>query len=163
MKPKMRWAILGAVTACLVVGLAEILFHWYAGTGNTPMAKSWNEWYKAPDPDSGRIYHASFVDLIIPVVLLGLAVGFITARQSRAVLVWSVFLLCLCLVALWPFYAVVTPTRDSDEWWRFASNGVRVVALVPGYFKGVSICLACAIFARALGQYYRDSGPPYDL
>ena len=161
MKPKMRWAILGVVTACLIVGLTEVYFHWYAGTGNTPMAKSWNDWYKAPDPNNGKLYHASFVDLITPVVLLGLAAGFITARQSKAVLVWSVFLLCLGLVALFPFYAVVTPTRDSDEWWRFASTGVRAVAFVPGYFKGALLCLFFAAVGRGIGQSARHI--PYDL
>ena len=159
----MRWAIFGVVTACLVVGAGEIYFHWYAGTGNTPMPNSWKEWYTAPDPQNGKLYHASFVDLIIPGVLLGLAAGFITARQSKTVLVWSVFLLCLGLVALWPFYAVVTPTRDSDEWWRFASTGVRAVALVPGYLKSALLCLAFAAIGRALGQGFRHIAPPYDL
>jgi len=161
MKPNMRWAILGVVTACLIVGLTEVYFHWYAGTGDTPMAKSWNDWYKAPDSSVGKLYHASFVDLIIPVVLLGLAAGFITARQSKAVLVWSVFLLCLGLVALFPFYALVTPTRDLDKWWRFASTSVRAVSFVPGYLKGVLLCLFFGGVGRALGQSARHM--PQDL
>ncbi len=159
----MTWAIIGVVAAWIVIGAAEVYFHWYAGRGDSPRANSWNEWYTALDPANGKPIHQSFVDLIIPVVLLGLAAGFITARQSKAVLVWSVFLLCLGLVALFPFYAVVTPTRDSDQWWRFASTSVRAVAFVPGYLKGVLLCLACAAVGRALGRGLRRIAPPDDL
>lgn len=163
MKPKVKWAVFGVVTAWLVVAAAEVFFHWYAGTKDTATAHCWKGWYMASDPQNGKLYHASFVDFIIPVIFLGLVAGFMTARQSKGMMVWSVFLLCLGLVALWPFYANVTPTRDSDEWWRFASTGARAVAFVPPYFKAALLCLFCAGVGRAFGLYFRHITPPYDL
>ena len=157
----MRLAICGVVIAYLVVAGIEAGLHWYAGTQNTPTANSWRQWHSA-QAQNGKQYHSSFVDLILPAVLLGLAAGFMTARQPKRVLVWSVFSLCLGIVALMPFYATVTPTRDSDEWWRLASNGVRAVALVPGYFQSALLCLFFSGVGRALGQYFRHI-TPYDL
>ena len=151
----MKSAIFGVVIAYLIMGATEAYLHWYAGTHNTPTAHSWKEWYSAKDPQNGKEYHSSVVDLILPAILLGLAGGFVTARQPKGVLVWCVFLLCLGVVALMPFYAVVTPTRDSDEWWRFASNGVRSVSLIPGYFKAVLLCLFFAAVGRGIGQSAR--------
>src|SRR5207248_1451965 len=141
MRPTMRLAILGVVIAYLVVGGTDAYLHWYAGTQNTATAHSWKEWYSAHDPQNVKEYDASFVDLILPAIFLGLASGFVTARQPQRVLVWSVFLLCLGIVVLMPFYAAVTPTRQSDEWWTFASKGVKTVSLLPGYFKAALLCL----------------------
>jgi TRAP-type C4-dicarboxylate transport system permease large subunit len=157
----MRLAILGVLVAYLAVGGTEAYLHWYAGTQNTSTAHSMKEWYSAQDPQNGKEYHSSFVDLIFPAILLGLVGGMLTANQSKGVLVWCVFLLCLGLVALMPFYAAVTPTRDSDKWWTFASNEVRAVALVPGYFKAAMLCLFFGAVGRALGQQFRHI--PEDL
>lgn len=157
----MRLAVLGVVIAYLVVGGAEVYLHWYAGTQNTSAAHSMKAWYSAQDPDNGKEYHSSFVDLILPAILLGLICGVLTAKQSQGVLVWCVFLLCLGLVALMPFYAAVTPTRGSDKWWTFASNEVRAVALVPGCFKAAMLGLFFGAVGRGIGQYFRHL--PEDL
>jgi hypothetical protein len=155
----MRLAILGVLVAYLAVGGTEAYLHWYAGTQDTSTAHSMKAWYSTHE--YGREYHAAFVDLIFPAILLGLVSGVLTSKQSKGVLVWSVFLSCLGLVALFPFYAAVTPTRNSDEWWKFASNGVRAVAFVPGYFKAAALCLFFGAVGRHLGQRFRHI--PEDL
>ena len=157
----MRLAILGVLVSYLAVAGTEAYLHWYAGTQDTSAAYSMKAWYSAQDPQNGKEYHSSYVDLILPAILLGLVSGVLTAKQPKGVLVWSVFLLCLGLVALMPFYAVVTPTRDSDERWKFASNEVRAVALVPGYFKTALLCLFFGAVGRGLGQHFRHI--PEDL
>ncbi len=153
----MRSALLGVIIAYLVVGGTEAYLHWYAGTQSTPTARSLRGWYSYQDALNGKAYRQGFVDLIVPAIILGLAAGCVTARQPQSVLVWSVFVLCFGLVALWPFYAVVIPTKESDEWWRFASNGVRLAAMIPGYFKAALLCLFFGALGRGLAQSFRHT------
>jgi hypothetical protein len=144
----MRLAILGVVIAYLVVGSVEAYIHWYAGTQDTPKAHSLREWYLYRDPINDKPNHAGFADLIFPAIALGLAAGALTARQSLHLLVWCLFLLPLGVVALFPLYAAFIPTKESDEWWKFATCGVRAVAFIPGYFKAALMCL----FFGAVGR-----------
>ena len=131
----MRLAIPGVVIAYLVAGSVEAYIHWYAGTQDTPTAHSLREWYLSRDPINDKPYHAGFADLILPAIVLGLAAGALTARRSLRVLTWCLLLSPLGVVALFPLYAAFIPTKESDEWWRFATNGVRAVVFIPAYFK----------------------------
>ena len=150
-----RLAIFGLVIAYLVVGAGEAYLHWYAGTRNTPTARSLKEWYSRHDELNGKACHAGFVDLILPAIVLGLAAGCVTAQCAQRVLVWSVFILAMGVVGLFPLYAVWSPTKESDEWWRFASNGVRAAALIPGYFKAALLGLFFGALGRGLAQYFQ--------
>jgi hypothetical protein len=157
----MRLAILGVVIAYLAVGAADVYWHWYAGTRDTPSAHSLKSWYLYQDPRNGKANHAGLADLICPAVVLGLAAGCATSRQRQRMLVWSAFLLALGTVALMPLYAAMLPTKESEEWWTFASNGVRAVALIPGFFKATLFCLLFGAVGRALAQRVQGRVPDY--
>jgi hypothetical protein len=144
----MRLAILGVVIAYFVVGSLEAYLHWYAGTQDTPKAHSLREWYLYRDPINDKPNHEGFIDLIVPAIALGLAAGALTAGRTQKVLICSLFLLPLGVVALFPLYATLIPMKESDEWWRFATSGVRAVAFIPGYFKAALLCL----FFGAVGR-----------
>lgn len=163
----MRLAILGVVIAYLVVGAVEVYLHWYAGTRDTPTAHSLREWYldRGPmkwyldrGPINDRPYHAGFADLILPAIALGLAAGALTARRSARILIWCLLLLPLGVVALFPLYAAFIPTKE-DEWWRFATSGVRAVVFIPGYCKAALFCLFFGGFGRNLARYFQRLTP----
>jgi len=155
MKARIGSAVIGVAMACLLVEGAQAYLHWYAGTQTDSTAQSMRRWYLSHDPLNGKAYHQGFVDLILPSILLGLAAGWITACTPKRVLVWSVFLLSIGVVALFPYYAVVIPTPESDEWWRHASNETRALALIPGYFKAALLCLFFGAVGRGVAQSVR--------
>src|SRR5438094_7102409 len=110
----MRVAILGVVIAYLVVGVIGLALHWYAGTRNTPTAHSLKDWYLYRNPQNKKITHVTDADVIFPAIILGLAVGSITARRSKAEFVWYIFIFPLGVAALQPIYVRFFP---SHLWW----------------------------------------------
>src|SRR5437870_3118612 len=110
----MRAAILGVVIACLAVGATEVALHWYAGTQITPIAHALRDWYLHRNPHNDKLTHITDADVMFPAIILGLAVGSITARRSKVELVWYIFIFPLGVAALQPVYVTFFP---SHSWW----------------------------------------------
>src|SRR5713101_6364667 len=147
----MRLAILGVAVAYLLVGAVEASLHWYAGTRNSPAARSLRDWYLYRDPLNHKGYHEGFIDLVIPAVLLGLAAGSITARGRQVQLIGCVLILPLGVVALWPLYA----TFLANGWWNVITGVERTAALVIGYTKAALFCGFFACVGRSLTRYFQ--------
>ncbi len=142
----MRRAIL--LTACLYVAVAavEIVLHWYAGTQDTTFAHSLKEWYLSRDPHNDKPYDAGLCDHIIPAIIVGLGMGGFTASRPLREMLVGAFILPIGVVALFPIYAGLLPTKDWDTYWNFASYWERSIAFIPAYIKEV---LLCAVFGYA--------------
>lgn len=156
----MRSAIFGVLISCLVVVAVEIFFHSYAGTQRTSVAQGWKSWYLERDPQNGKNTHAGFIDLLLPSVALGLAAGIVTARRSKRLFIVCIILMPLCATALFPFYAAALPSRESDEWWRFAAGGTRLGYFLLLYTKSMLLCVASDIFSRLCARHFM--GLPQD-
>ena len=145
---KIRSTIL--LVACVYVAVAgvEVFVHWYAGTQNTRAADSVKEWYLYRSEGNDKPIHAGLLDHIFPAVILGLAVGGVTARRPLREMVVCAFLLPLGMVALFPLYETFIPERDWETYWTSQTYGVRAIVFVPAYFKEVLLCL----FFGAVGR-----------
>src|SRR6266581_4512371 len=114
----MRLAILRVIVAYLAVGVIGDVLHWYAGTRTTPLAHSLKDWYLYRNPQNGKLTHITDADVIFPAIILGLAVGGITARRSKVEFVWYVFIFPLGVAALEPIYVSFFPTH---LWWSMTA------------------------------------------
>ena len=134
----MRLAILSVLLFYILLAIAAVAFHWYAGTRDTATAHRLKGWYSFNDARNGKAYHAGETDLIIPSILFGLAAGAITAHRRTIELTWLIFFLPIGLVGLIPVYEKFLP----DDWWlsfdyvdKFLVLGVFYVkSLVVGHF-----------------------------
>jgi len=152
-------AVFWVVVAYLVVAVVETFWHWYAATQETSVAHWLKAWYLYHDASNGKAYIEGLADLFIPAIMLGFGAGCITAFQEQRVLLWCALLLSFGIIALFPYYAVVIPTKDSNEWWTFASYEIRAFALVLGYMKAAMLSLFFGFGGRWMTQYFHGIRP----
>jgi len=151
----MRKAILGVMIAYFAVGATEVALHWYAGTQITPMAHSLKDWYLYGNPRNNKLTHITDADIMFPAIILGLAVGNITARRSKMELVWYIFIFPLGVAALHPVYVTFFP---SHLWWSM--TGIeRAGAVAIGYARALMIGCFFACIGRILTQYFQGRMP----
>ncbi|SRR5260221_4996 len=154
----MRLAILNVLIAYLLVGSVDAYLHWYAGTKDTPTARSLNEWYLYRDPRNGKVTHIFDADIMLPAIALGLAAGGLTARRTQRDLIWFALFLPAGIVGLLPLYAMLFP-HEPRIWWLSATNGERVGVLIVSYFKSAMFCLFFAAVGRNLARYFQRLTP----
>src|SRR5256885_509677 len=115
----MRAAILGVMIAYLATAVIGVAMHWYAGTRITPIAHSLKDWYLYRNPQNDKLTHLTDADVTFPAIILGLAVGSITARRSKVEFVWYIFIFPLGVAALHPVYVTFFP---SHLWWSMTGS-----------------------------------------
>jgi hypothetical protein len=151
----MRAAILGVVIAYLAVGTIGIALHWYAGTRMTPVAHSLKDWYLYRNPQNHKLTHITATDVVLPAIILGLAVGGITARRSEKELAWYIFIFPIGVAALHPIYVTFFP---SHLWWSMAGME-RAGAVAICYARALMIGCFSACVGRVLTQYCQGRLP----
>jgi hypothetical protein len=144
-----------AICLYLAVAGLGVAFHWYAATH----AESLKEWYLQRNPTNDKPINAALVDLVFPAIILGFGVGCLTARSPQ----WEAGLFSLILsigvVALFPVYAMLIPTKEYETWLQFAPFGRGVLVLLPVYFKAALICLFFAGVGRSFARSVKKLKP----
>ncbi len=150
----MKLSVLGIVLTCLAVMTIEVTLHWYAGTSVTPVARHLKDAYLHRDPDNGKAYIAGVVDLIVPAIIVGAALGASSATWPPRLLMFSAIILALGIVALLPMYGGFVSTGGTRSWSRTeASPTAR--DFVVAYFKALALCGVFAYGVRQFAQYFQ--------
>jgi hypothetical protein len=144
----MRMAMLGIMITALSVAAVEVAVHWYACTAGTPLAHRLASAYFYRDADNHKAYVAGVVNLVVPAIGLGVALGAFGAAWPPRRLAVGVVILSLGLIALFPLYAGFFE-NGSVRWWsptgeEPATTGDYVVALL----KAMALCGVFAYGAR---------------
>ena len=151
----MRLAILGVVIAYILVGAIGVALHWYAGTRITPIAHFLKDWYLYRNPQNNKLTHITAADVTFPAIILGLAVGSITARRSKMELLWYISTFPLGVALLHPAYVTFFP---SHLWWSM--TGIeRACAVAICYARALMIGCFFACVGRVLTQYFQGRTP----
>jgi hypothetical protein len=147
----LRSALLGFARRSILIlavyvafATAELSFHWYAGTKNSPTAHSFRAWYLEHDPDNDKPYHKGYMDWHTPAEILGIATGIILARSwmwGAELVIWALFL-SGGIIALFPFYSLFFP-----------ENRIETTGLIVGYVIGVLHCGFFIAMGRVLTAY----------
>lgn len=158
----MRWHIFTIAMLYIVVATAELTFHWYAGTRDTAMAHSLRQWYLRLD--NGGDHNAGLVNLMLPSMLLGVALGSIGARWNPGELLCYAPLLALGVVVLYPAYATFIPWGQRCAMWPDTIELTKGSFFIRVYATALANCGFCTYGSRAVTREMQDrrNGPATD-
>jgi len=152
----MRFGILGIVFTCLALVAIEVALHWYAGTSGSTAARQLKDAYLHKDPDNGKAYIAGMIDLVVPAIIVGAALGAWGATWPPRRLMFGAILVALGVVALFPMYARFFPTGGA-RWWLRTEMSPTTGDFVVAYLKALALCGVFVYGARILVQHFQHS------
>ena len=151
----LRRPIVGVLIAYLTVAAAGLGAHWYAGTQDGTAAKTLKDWYLYRSPGNGKLNHITEGDVLLPSLILGLAMGVITSRRSKAEFAWHVFLVPVGITVLQPLYFKFF---SEHPWWSM--NGVeRAGALGVAHARALMFVCVAGIVGRTSAQQAQGRVP----